>query len=84
MTHPNESWALLTEVYNPDEAEIIHGLLASAGIPVKMERDSMGDLYGLTVGPLARIRIWIPADSKSEAAMILSSAALEINSEEER
>jgi hypothetical protein len=42
MDKSNEEWVVLTSVSQPDEAHLIGGLLNSAGIAVKMERDVAG------------------------------------------
>ncbi len=65
-------WVLLEEAYNLDEAQLITGLLQMAGIPVKTERDTAAELYGLTIGPLARIKIMVPGDQLPEAGRILA------------
>ncbi len=65
-------WAVLEEVYNHDEAQLICGLLSMARIPVKVDRDSASELYGLTIGPLAKIKIMVPGDLLMEAQKVLS------------
>lgn len=75
-----QEWVLLTEVYQPDEAQIITALLNMAGIPIRSERDFAGEIYGLNLGPLARIRLLVPADRFEEAAAVLAGEGL---SEEE-
>jgi hypothetical protein len=70
-------WVLLEEVYNPDEAQLITGLLNMANIPVKIERDAAGELYGLTIGPLAQIRIMVPGVQLLDARQILAGEITE-------
>ena len=65
-------WVIVTEVYNQDEAQLISGLLSMAAVPVKVERESAGDIYGLTIGPLAKTQIWVPSDRLMDAEKILS------------
>ncbi len=65
-------WVSVAEVYNPDEAQLIQGLLNMAGIPVKIERESAGELYGLTIGPLAKTELLVPHDRVAEAEKILN------------
>ncbi|TCL69318.1 hypothetical protein EDC14_101215 [Hydrogenispora ethanolica] len=79
-----ETWIPLTQVYNQDEAGLICGLLTTAGIPNKMERDAIGDLYGLTIGPLARIVIWVPAEHRSDAERIINESGAAPDSEEDQ
>jgi len=64
--------AVVTEVYNLDEAQLVSGLIMMAGIPVKLEHEAAGELFGLSVGPLARIKIIVPADKLEDAQAILA------------
>ena len=68
-------WELLSEVYHPDEARLISGLLTMAGIPVKLEREAIGELYALTVGTLGRIRIFVQEGRSAEAEKILTEGS---------
>ena len=63
---------VLTEVYNQDEAQLISGLLMMAGIPVKLGHETAGELFGLLVGPLAMIKIIVPAAQLADAQKILA------------
>ena len=67
----NINWVSVAELYDPEEAYLVIGLLEAAGIPVKVERESAGELFGLTVGPLARIVILVPKEQKVEAERLL-------------
>jgi hypothetical protein len=44
------------------EAEIIKGFLESEGIPVDLEYESAGKVYGLTMDGLGEVRICVPTD----------------------
>lgn len=68
-----QKWELVVEVYQPEEARLIIGLLESAGIPVQLERETAGEVFGLNVGPLARIGILIPEARAPEARRILET-----------
>lgn len=65
------NWVSVTELYDPEEAYLVIGLLEAAGIPVKVDRESAGELFGLTVGPLARIVIQVPNEQRIEAERLL-------------
>lgn len=65
-------WEVVSEVYNPDEAQLICGLLNMAGIPVKIDREAAGEIYGLNLGPLARITILVPLEKVQEAEKVLA------------
>lgn len=69
---PNSiNWVSVSELYDPEEAYLVIGLLEAAGIPVKVDRESAGELFGLTVGPLARIVILVPSERKLDAEQLL-------------
>lgn len=65
------NWVSVSELYDPEEAYLVIGLLEAAGIPVKVDRESAGEIFGLTVGPLARITILVPNEHKPEAERLL-------------
>lgn len=66
------------EVYNQDEAQLISGLLLMAEIPVRMDHEAAAELYGLTVGPLAKIKITVPAERALDAQKVLAGEIEEI------
>jgi hypothetical protein len=70
--NPVTEWVEVAEVYNQDEAQLISGLLSMAEIPVKVERDPTGDIFGLTIGPLAKTQILVPGNRVSDAVKILA------------
>ena len=65
-------WVVIAEVYNQDEAQLINGLLSMAEIPVKVEREPAGGIYGLTIGPLAKTQILVPGNRVTDAEKILA------------
>ncbi len=65
------NWVSVSELYDPEEAYLVIGLLEAAGIPVKVDRESAGELFGLTVGPLARIVILVPNEQRTKAETLL-------------
>jgi len=54
------------------DAEMIRIFLQSNEIPAEMYGESVGSIYGLTVGPLGEIRILVPAEYASEATRLLA------------
>jgi hypothetical protein len=72
-------WVNVAEVYNQDEAQLISGLLSMAEIPVKIEREPAGGLYGLTIGPLAKIQILVPINRIADAEKILVGDIEDVN-----
>jgi hypothetical protein len=75
-------WVVVAEVYNQDEAQLINGLFLMAAIPVKLERESAGDIYGLTIGPLAKMQILVPQDRVEDAEKILAGQVEETKDDE--
>lgn len=71
MNSNSINWVSVSELYDPEEAYLVIGLLEAAGIPVKVDREAVGELFGLTVGPLARIHIFVPKEQKTEAERLL-------------
>lgn len=65
-------WVVLMEVYNQEEAQLISGLLLMAEIPVRMDHEAIGEVLGLTVGPLAKIKITVPEERVADAYKVLS------------
>jgi hypothetical protein len=70
--NPMSEWVIVAEVYNQDEAQLVSGLLSMAAISVKIEREPAGSIYGLTIGPLAKIQILVPKERITEAGKILA------------
>jgi hypothetical protein len=54
------------------DAEEIHIFLESAGIPSYTSQESIGvSGYSVSVGPLGRAKVYVPADRFDEAAQLL-------------
>ncbi len=56
------------------EATFIRGRLESAGIPVQASGESLAGLYGLTLGDLARVKLFVPEQRLTEARRLLAEA----------
>jgi hypothetical protein len=54
------------------EAEIVRGRLESEGIPAIIRNESAGQIYGLTMGGLARADVLVPAPLAEKAIELLS------------
>ncbi len=67
-----ECWDLIKTVYPPED-NLIKGLLEVCGIPVVLRGEAIGPLQGLTMGPLAEVRIYVPAEKANEAREVLAS-----------
>jgi hypothetical protein len=57
------------------EAEIIRGYLESEEIPVHLQYESAGPVYGLTVNGLGEVRVCVPGDLADDARQLLKPLA---------
>ncbi|MER2599141.1 MAG: DUF2007 domain-containing protein [Caldilineales bacterium] len=53
------------------EAQVIKAYLQDAGIPVMLQGEALGRVYGLTVGKIARVRVYVPAPLAEKARELL-------------
>lgn len=56
-------------------AEIIKGKLEAAGIPVLLEHESIGAIYGLVVAGLGEVRVKVPKALAEEALELLRESS---------
>ncbi len=54
------------------DGEMIKAFLESAGIPTLLNQESAGSAYGLTIGSLGKVEIWVPANQEDEARNLLA------------
>lgn len=54
------------------EAELVKGYLESDGIPVALEYESAGPVYGLTMNGLGEVRLRVPREYVEEARASLA------------
>lgn len=66
-------WQLLRTVGTDIEANMIQGILETAGIPSRVEAESATRLYGITSGALGGVRIYVPAAAWEAAQAILAA-----------
>jgi hypothetical protein len=80
-------WITLLEVNDRIEAEIIKDALEAQGIPAEIFQEGVVHFaYPVTVGPLAKVEICVPADRNAEAQAWLEdyqSGQLESNAAED-
>jgi hypothetical protein len=62
---------LIARISGPVRIEMAQEALHDAGIPAYIKRDSMGAVYGLSVGPLAAAQIWVPRALAEQATDVL-------------
>ncbi len=57
------------------EAEVIKGRLESAGIPVWLDYESIGPVYGVTIDGLGEVRVMVPDQYAADARLVLAEAS---------
>ncbi len=67
----NEKWVVVSYPKTPVEASIVKGLLESEGIPVFVQQEAIGKVYGMTLDGLGQIKILVPAERKDDAEQLL-------------
>jgi len=70
-------------VGGPLRAEIARSYLEQAGISVFLQGTSVAGVYGLIGGPLAEVRIFVPAVQAEEAARIFAELDFSVGVGEE-
>ena len=65
------NWVVIKIVNGLPEAHIIKGLLESNDIPVRLEYEAIGQIYGLTVDGLVQVKILVPEELFEEAESLL-------------
>jgi hypothetical protein len=55
------------------EAEILRGLLEAAGVAVWLSHESAGSAYGLSVGPMGEVEIFVPRRDETTARQVVSA-----------
>jgi len=64
------------------EANVVKSRLESEGIPVILQYESLGIVFGMTVDGLGRVKVMVPQPLEAEALAILR-AAIETDGDEE-
>jgi len=66
---PND--VLVYTADGPLTGEMVRILLESANIPVLLARESAGAVYGLTVGAMGEVKVYVPFDRADEALELI-------------
>lgn len=69
------NWVRLLESISPSEALVTKALLESEGIPVVLQQESIAQVMGLSVGPLAWTDLWVPDSHETAARLLLEDVA---------
>ncbi len=70
MAKPS-GFAVVCTVQGELQASVIKSHLESEGIPVFLEYESVGRVFGLTVDGLGEVRILVPEESVEEAKRVV-------------
>ncbi len=66
-----EEPVLVGTVAGPVEVEMAEDALKQAGIPALIKRNSLGPVYGLSVGSFGAAEVWVPQPLAGQAHDIL-------------
>jgi hypothetical protein len=69
------NWVVIATLSPPDD-KLLESLIHSFGIPVRLINESIGSVFGLTIGPLGQVKIAVP-EAYAEEAKQLMQAELE-------
>jgi len=62
---------IISRVHGKEIAQVIKAHLESEGIPVELQYESAGLLYGITVDGIGEVKILVPKDCAEEARRII-------------
>lgn len=68
-----DGFVVVYRAYGMAEAELIKGYLESGDIPVDLDYESAGQVYGLTMDGLGEVRVCVPEENEEEARAALAS-----------
>lgn len=66
------AWVVIATVSPPDDV-VLESLIQSFGIPVRLIHESIGSLFGLTIGPLGQVKIAVPEAYAEEAKQLMQA-----------
>lgn len=66
------NWVLVREVSGEILAETLRGLIEAQGIPVFLNQEGAGRVYGLNIGPMGVVQILVPEEYEEDALKILA------------
>jgi hypothetical protein len=69
----NQNYVHVTSAYGHLAGEMIRLLLESVDIPVLVVQESAGITYGMTVGSLGEVKVYVPADRAEEAVQVIQT-----------
>lgn len=72
-----ESWYVVAQTYGRTEAEIIAGVLKTAGIPFYIQQESIGHVFGIVHGMMGQVNVLVPQRFADEAIALLDTPTLD-------
>lgn len=69
------AWVTVASYDTEWEAELVAGLLQQQGLSIRLKREAVAALYGLSIGPLSQVQLQVPAEDAGRAAAILQDLA---------
>jgi len=67
-----EEWVCIEECRGYMEGEILRAKLEANGIPVQAIQESAGLTYGMTVGSLGIVQIFVPLEFAEDARVLIT------------
>ncbi len=55
------------------QAQIIKGRLEASGIPVALDYEALGQVYGFTIDGLGEVRVLVPSDRVADALELIET-----------
>ena len=66
-------WTLIYTTNDPSESVVIQSVLESEGIEFKVTKESIADMYNISVDGLGEIKIYVHEDKAKDAKELLDS-----------
>ena len=66
------AWVVIATLSPPDDV-VLESLIQSFGIPVRLINESIGSVFGLTIGPLGQVKIAVPEAYAEEVKQLMQA-----------
>lgn len=73
-----ERWARLVNVYDDNEAQLVAGMLKSAGIPVLMKSQGAGGYMRIVMGTELGVNLYVPESALNTARKIIQQEEVDV------
>jgi len=81
MTEPRLVTVYISQGMLP--AQVVRGKLESAGIPVLLKYEAIGQIIGLTVDGLGRVEVQVPEECAADAEYLLQEEEADADPEDD-